>query len=268
MQVRHWVSGRGTQPAGRGVVLRAALAAVGAALLATVALVTPAHADGKPSAPSAAPPATAVPGGFTTWAELFSVQDKLNAAANRILATGSTGYAGIVAAPESRQLRVYWQGAVPASVRGLAGQLGVPVSFLPARFTQRQLVAEAKRLAADARVATVAPKVDGSGLAVTVTTMRTSGADVLGTARVPLAIITGPRPQGMFSRQNDIPPVLGRLAVQQPGRRLQQRVRPARSRRSERLRDQRRTLREQRAGRDDSRPAQPDRDHRRRRQRP
>jgi hypothetical protein len=49
------------------------------------------------------------------------------------------------------------------------------VTFLPARFTQRQLVAEAKRLAADARVATTAPKVDGGGVAVAVTTTRRSG---------------------------------------------------------------------------------------------
>ena len=37
--------------------------------------------------------------------------------------------------------------------------------FMPARFTQRELEIEAKRVAADARVATVAPKADGSGLA-------------------------------------------------------------------------------------------------------
>src|SRR5262249_34590457 len=120
----------------------------------------------------------------------FSTQDRLNAAANRILATDSTGYAGVIAAPESHQLRVYWKGAVPAAVTNLAGQLDVPVKILAARFTQRELVAEAARLAADARVATATPKADGSGLEVTVTTPQRSRADVLGSARVPLTVTT------------------------------------------------------------------------------
>jgi hypothetical protein len=209
MRVRQWIMRSGARAKGRGAGLPGALAAVSVALLATIALATPAQAgskaDTKSPSPSSGPAAEAVPGGFATWADLFATQDKLNAAANRILQTDSTGYAGIVAAPESRQLRVYWKGSVPAAVTSLVGQLGVPVSFLPARFTQRELVAEAQRLAADARVATAAPEVDGSGVEITVTTTRGTSADVLSTARVPLNVTTGQRPQNMFSRQNDIP---------------------------------------------------------------
>jgi hypothetical protein len=120
-------------------------------------------------------------------------------------------------APESRQLQVYWKGKVPAAVTSLAGQLDVPVNFLPAQFTQRHLVAEAQRLAGDARVATAAPKVDGSGVEVTVTTTRPTGADVLGTATVPLTDTTGQRPQNLYSRQNDIPWFWGGSRYNTPG---------------------------------------------------
>jgi hypothetical protein len=120
-------------------------------------------------------------------------------------------------APESRQLQVYWKGKVPAAVTSLAGQLDVPVNFLPAQFTQRHLVAEAQRLAGDARVATAAPKVDGSGVEVTVTTTRPTGADVLGTATVPLTVTTGQRPQNLYSRRNDIPWFWGGSRYNTPG---------------------------------------------------
>jgi hypothetical protein len=148
-----------------------------------------------------------VPGGFKTWTELFSVQDQLNAAANQILAANGDGYGGIVASPVNRELRVSWKGDVPASVRGAAARSGVPVTFQPARFTQRELAAEAQRVAADPRVATAAPKVDGSGLEVTVTTnlRRSDQFDILGTSRLPATVTNGQRPQGLFSRQNDIP---------------------------------------------------------------
>lgn len=217
MRVRQWIMRRDAQ-AGRRTRMPGLLAVVSVALLATAALATPAAAGAKSPSLSTGPAAEAVPGGFATWAQLFSMQDRLNAAANQILATDSTGYAGSVAAPQSRQLQVYWKGAVPATVTSLAGRLDVPVSFLPARFTQRELVAEAQRLAADARVATTAPKVDGSGVEVTVTAGEAgksptagprTGTDVLGSARVPLTITTGQRPENMFSRQNDIPAFWG-----------------------------------------------------------
>jgi hypothetical protein len=182
-----------------------------AAVLALGAGATPAAADdARSAAPPSAQPAGAVPAGFTTWAELFAVQDKLNAAAERIVATGSAGYAGIVAAPQNRALKVHWKGEVPASVRQLASGLGVPVAFLPARFSEREMLAETKRLAADPRVLDVGPAVDGSGLTITV-----SGASgeafrfgVLSTARLPLHVKAGPGPVPV-SRANDFSPYVG-----------------------------------------------------------
>src|SRR6185503_236302 len=46
----------------------------------------------------------------------------------------------------------------------------------------------------------------GSGLAVTVVAGARAGrTDLLGSARTPVTVSVGPRPSGLFSRQNDIP---------------------------------------------------------------
>ncbi|MEU8271265.1 hypothetical protein AB0B89_29410, partial [Sphaerisporangium sp. NPDC049002] len=113
-----------------------------------------------------------VPGGFATWSDLMSTQNKLNAAAEKIqkAAAASTrnGYASVVAAPENRELLVYWQGAVPAAVQRVIEEQNrsVPVRVLPARYTQEQLLAEVRRLGENEAVGEVAPRADGSGLDV------------------------------------------------------------------------------------------------------
>jgi hypothetical protein len=202
-----------------GAVLRRSLIAIGAGVVVAAAFAAPAAAVPTP-APSDHPkpvipshlPGGPVPGGFASWAELYAMQDRLNAAATRILQTGGAGNASIVAAPQNRELRVYWNGAVPASVRSLAANLGVPVSIQPAAFSHRELVAAAQKLAStDSRVAEVAPKADGSGLDVTVTsTAHAAGTvDALATSAIPLTIKTGQKPQSLFSRQADTPPFWG-----------------------------------------------------------
>jgi len=195
-------------------VLTASGLVAGAAATSHADAVQIAAANQKRSvAPSAAQVPGPVPQGFGTWAELFAVQDTLNAAARRIVAARGAGYAGIVAAPGNRDLRVYWKGSVPASVRRLAGQLGVPVRFLPARFTEREMLAEAERLAADPEVRSVGPRVDGSGLTINVTgagqqAMR-SGTGVLAAGRMPLHPQPQPAPELFYSRQNDATPYWG-----------------------------------------------------------
>jgi hypothetical protein len=92
------------------------------------------------------------------------MQQQLNAAADRVVAANGDGFAGIVAAPENRELRVYWAGQVPAAVTGLAK--GVSIKFLPARYSQKTLQGEASRLIQQAGVSAVAAKPDGSGLTV------------------------------------------------------------------------------------------------------
>ncbi|MDH6464641.1 hypothetical protein M2302_004842 [Micromonospora sp. A200] len=192
-----------------GTVMRRTIFALAAAIVATGAIGTPAVADGKPVTPSAQP-AEAVPGGFSSWRELFSVQERLNSAADEIMAARGDGFAGVVAAPEDRKLTVYWKGQVPGSVRDLAKRLAVPVKFKPARFHQREMVAEAQRLATDPRAVSVAAKVDGSGLAVTVTGRAPAAGkqDVLRTARLPLSLSTASRPT-LLNRQNDFAPYWG-----------------------------------------------------------
>ncbi|MEU5790685.1 S1 family peptidase [Micromonospora purpureochromogenes] len=189
--------------------MRRTIFALAAAIVATGAIGTPAVADGKPVTPSAQP-AEAVPGGFSSWRELFSVQERLNSAADEIMAARGDGFAGVVAAPEDRKLTVYWKGQVPGSVRDLAKRLAVPVRFKPARFHQREMVAEAQRLAADPRAVSVSAKVDGSGLAVTVTGRAPAAGkqDVLRTARLPLSLSTASRPT-LLNRQNDFAPYWG-----------------------------------------------------------
>jgi hypothetical protein len=74
----------------------------------------------------------------------------------------------MVAAPENRELHIYWKGAIPAEVKERAGRTGVPVTWLSAGYEERELTAEVDRLGADERVGTDAPNVDGSGLALTI----------------------------------------------------------------------------------------------------
>src|SRR5712691_4184844 len=112
--------------------LRRTLVCTGVAVLATTAVGAPALADPKPTPP--APPAAAkargpVPAGFADWAAVYEFQGRLGAAAEEILAAGGAGNASIVANPLNHELRVYWKGGVPPTVRSLAAGLDVPVAF-------------------------------------------------------------------------------------------------------------------------------------------
>jgi hypothetical protein len=199
-------------------LLRRAVVAFAGVLLAAGINVASATAEPansaheRSAASSSVHPTATVPAGFATWAEVFAVQDKLNAAAEKILATGGEGYAGIVAAPQNRELHVYWKGTVPPSLLELAGGLGVPVRFLPAKFTEREMLAETQRLAADPQVRSVGPEVDGSGLTIHVTTSGRqaiqSGTGPLGTTKMPLHLESGPAPSALL-RQNDVSPYWG-----------------------------------------------------------
>ncbi len=185
---------------------RAAVVAT-CAVLALAPMSPPATAAAQ--RPAAPPPAAPTPAGFASWDEVFAAQDRLNAAARRIVAARGSGYAGVVAAPTNRDLRVYWKGTVPLSVRRIADGLGVPTTFLPARFSEREMLAEARRLATDPRVLSVGPEVDGSGLTIAVSQagLRELRAGALGTTMA-LHLQPGPAPQ-ILSRQDDFSPRLG-----------------------------------------------------------
>ena len=139
--------------------LRRTAVAAAVLMLAGLGIAAPATAA-RPAGPFAGEP---VPGGFGSWPELLATQDRLNAAGARVAALGLPGFAGLVADPVTRELRVYWKGAPPA---GLPAD--VPLRVLPAAYSKRELRAAAARVLDrdDARVTMVAPRPDGSGLRV------------------------------------------------------------------------------------------------------
>lgn len=192
------------------------LVLAGAALLAAAGAApgaaAPAPAPGERAAATTLGTSTAPPAGFASWAEVFAVQDRLNAAAEKIIATRGAGFAGVVAAPENGDVRVYWKGRVPASARQAASTAGAPVRFLSAAYSERELLAETERLAADPRVLSVGPEADGSGLTITVTEAGRqairSRTGAFAASAIPLFVRNESAPQPL-SRQNDFSPYVG-----------------------------------------------------------
>ncbi len=174
------------------------------------------HGDQHGSSTVVASPPDPVPVGFTDWTEVYAFQTRLNAAAEQIVAADPAGAASIVAGPENRELRVYWPGAVPANLRKLAAGLDVPVAFLTARFSHNVLVAQAQRMATDRRVTQAAPKADGSGIDVTVTSPMANSArtTLQAHATVPVTVTIGEQPRALFNRQADVPLFYGGSAYE------------------------------------------------------
>lgn len=109
-----------------------------------------------------------IPGDFATWSELFAVQERLNAAALRIFDDphAAAHLAGIVAAPETRKLQVYWKGTIPAATETLLAELrrAVPIDVSPAMYSHAELLAAHRAAIQEPFVLEANPKVDGSGL--------------------------------------------------------------------------------------------------------
>ncbi|MGC4862457.1 hypothetical protein [Micromonospora sp. DT68] len=152
---------------------RIAVTACGLALLVTGMNAAPAAAapGGKATTTGSFVDSTPVPGGFASWTELLRLQQRMNTAAARITnaaqRSASSGFAGVVADPTTRQLQVYWKGEPPANLVATA-RATVATRVLPAPYSQRELVAAAARLRAAAgdRITTVGPRADGAGLLV------------------------------------------------------------------------------------------------------
>ncbi|MEU2613004.1 hypothetical protein ABZ570_15700 [Micromonospora sp. NPDC007271] len=161
-----------------------------------------------------------VPGGFSSWAEVMKMQQRLNAAATRIQeaarALPDSGYASTVAAPENRELVVYWRGKVPASVRRVIAQQSrdVPVRVIPARYSEAEMLTEVRRLSSDPAYAQVIPMVDGSGIRVKQAAGRSAR---LATQASKVAVIAEGTTAGdgiLFTRQNDSSPYWGGARTQ------------------------------------------------------
>jgi hypothetical protein len=151
----------------------------------------------------------------------MKMQQRLNAAATRIQeaakAQPNNGYASTVAAPENRELVVYWQGQVPASVQRVIAQQSknVPVRVIPARYSEAQMIAEVKRLGRDPAYADVSPMVDGSGIRVKQVAGRSARVAVQSSSVRVFPDAAGATGAGiLFTRQNDSAPYWGGARTQ------------------------------------------------------
>jgi hypothetical protein len=191
---------------------------------------TPGGALGEPAADASGKAAvtrawaelerTPVPGGFPSWAEVMRMQQRLNAAATSIQdaakAMSDSGYASVIAAPENRELVVYWQGDVPASVERVIAResRNVPIRVLPAAYSEKEMVAEVQRLGKDPAYAQVSPMVDGSGIQVRKVAGRTPLARTRTSSVEMFDEASAPGPGILFTRQNDSSPYWGGARTQ------------------------------------------------------
>jgi hypothetical protein len=76
------------------------------------------------------------------------------------------------------------------------------------------MVTEARRIVADPAIVSAAPKVDGTGLDVTV--LSGQHPSLLNSSALPVTVSTGQRPQGMFTRQADTPQFWGGARYNSP----------------------------------------------------
>ncbi|RLU80174.1 hypothetical protein CTZ27_35620 [Streptomyces griseocarneus] len=179
--------------------------------------------------PSVSPPVRQadqpVPGGFASWDKLYSFQQSMNAVVHHVQRLAflekTNGYAGAVAAPETRKVEIFWKGKVPALVSEFAGRSKIPVDVKPAPYSKAELEDAAKpvmkemgRSAASGRVTEVAIPADGTGLQVQVAGPAPAGRSGLAAAgplarprsladvKVPVKVEVVPDPATTLSRSD------------------------------------------------------------------
>lgn len=148
----------------------------------------------------------APPAGFASWSELMKVQERLDIKAERILAKRDDAFAGIEVSAERRLLTVYWKGQPPAAADAAMAEARSDedqVEMLPAGYSEAELIAEGDKIANEDGVTAVAPKVDGSGLLVSMLPGH------LGLIFSPIPITTDQADPQAASRADDSPPYWG-----------------------------------------------------------
>jgi hypothetical protein len=165
-----------------------------------------------------------VPAGFTSWNELHATQERLSAVSDRLHEALQTpddaGFGSIVSEPAANQLRLYWKGALPASVRAvIAREVGVDIVVRPAAHSEAELLGQVDRLVASqakasaapaTKITGAAPRSDASGLTVYVDRSAAEGRELpaVRALGVPVTVKGGVLPQAV-SRANDSSPYWG-----------------------------------------------------------
>jgi hypothetical protein len=153
---------------------------------------------GKPAAPAAKPALFQgpPPAGFNSWQQVMAMQNRLNDAATKITsaaARSGDGLGSITANPLEKAVRVYWKGTMPTPVSGLVAALRAQTSIrvLPARYSQRELLAEERRLTgtAGSQISEAAPLADAGGLRITLRATATARPGVAAAGGVRTAAI-------------------------------------------------------------------------------
>jgi hypothetical protein len=126
---------------------------------------------------------TGLPGGFSSWGQLFDAQEILDNAAFRIQAASdaTSGYAGVSVDVTSHSLTLYWKGELSPQVRGVVAAIrasGTGVGVVAARYSKAELDVRVDLITKDAfttggsRLLTVTSRPDGSGIDVGVESAR------------------------------------------------------------------------------------------------
>lgn len=211
------------------------LAACSLALSALVAHASPSAAEANDDKPVTTSPyniSDPVPDGFRSWEEVNALQERLSTAADQIMnvvdAGDGEGYGSMSVSLQGRRLNLYWKGGRPsARVQTVLNQLteqGTPIQVAASRYSAAELESAAEALmnsavaarktpdpsfSAGARVTSVAPRPDSSGLDVGISGSleRASGLPELRDVQVPISLTQRPETvRTAFSRWNDSAP--------------------------------------------------------------
>jgi hypothetical protein len=129
----------------------------------------------------------------------------------------ASGFAGVRLDVATRSVDIYWHGAVPAAITGLAGHAvanGIRASVHTAAYSLTQLTQAEHQLVSGfsesgEHFASITPKIDGSGLTVAVPQATgTQATKAVPATSVPVSVTTGALPR-QADRFEDTPPFFG-----------------------------------------------------------
>ncbi|RPK67252.1 GDSL-like Lipase/Acylhydrolase [Streptomyces sp. ADI96-02] len=158
-----------------------------------------------------------VPGDFTSWAQLFRVQDEMNETAHALEESagqnGGQGFAGVIAAPEKKRVTLYWRGALTPAAKAAIADSATPVVVEQAPYTAEELSQASARVsrlagAAGVRLTEIIRPQDASGLKASVEgdeaeATRLKKAVTAAGLGVPVSVAAGGKVHTSLSRSDD-----------------------------------------------------------------